>query len=192
MRFIQLLENRFDTYKLVSSNQDKLREYKRFGLNIQIEPGKDLKEVQGSDLEVIIHKAKDAGPQHIVEDTSLNISGAEVGVNIRWLMGNLQQLVDRKAEWVVMIGVNTGQDIEIYKGVVDGIIVNPDSYKGFGFDPFFLPNGSKLTLSELDEIGGKDNFSARKDAVKHMLTNQTFHRVKLETVGKWDGEYQHD
>ena len=42
--------------KLVTSNNNKLREYRNFGLkNIGIEKGKDLPEVDGSDIEVIIY-----------------------------------------------------------------------------------------------------------------------------------------
>lgn len=53
--------------KLVTSNKDKLKEFERFGLSeIKIEKGLDLKEVNGTALEVIVNKAKDAGKRMIV------------------------------------------------------------------------------------------------------------------------------
>lgn len=196
MRFKDIIgESQFDGFKLVSSNQNKLREYNRFGLHIQIEPGKDLKEVNGTDVEVIIHKAKDAGPMHIVEDTSLNVEGASVGVNVRWLLDNLATLAGRKATWVVMIGVNTGDAIEVYKGEIVGTLTTPAEgtpSNGFGFDPYFVPRGSNETMAALDAKGQKDNYSARKAAIRNMLDGKAIKRVELKDIGDWTGDYQHD
>ena len=195
MRFLDIIsESRFASYKLVTSNKNKLQEYKRFGLNIQIEPGLDLREIDGGDIDVIIHKAIDAGPFHIVEDTSLNIEGENIGVNIRWMLNNLRNLHGKKASWVVLIGVNTGTSIEVYKGEIKGIIVSPETenqQNSFGFDPFFMPQGSSSTLAELEKNGKKDQYSARKHAAMNMLAGKTIHRVNISDIQKWTGEYQH-
>jgi inosine/xanthosine triphosphate pyrophosphatase family protein len=195
MRFLDIInENRFLGYKLVTSNKNKLQEYKRFGLNIQIEPGLDLREIDGGDIDVVIHKAKDAGPLHIVEDTSLNIEGENIGVNIRWMLDNLRKLQGRKASWVVLIGVNTGTAIEVYKGEIKGIISSSEienQGNSFGFDPFFVPNGSSDTLAQLEKKGKKDQYSARKFAIMNMLAGKIIHKINISDIQKWTGEYQH-
>ena len=191
---LTLLENAdYTNFKLVSSNQNKLKEFKRFGLAIEIDTGTDLPEINGPALDVIIYKTKDAGPFKIVEDTSLEIEGLNVGVNIRWVIDQLlenDKLSGKKAIWTVLIGVNDGKSIEIYSGIINGHIVAPKG-KGFGFDPIFVPNGSNLTLSELEEIGKKDNFSARKKAIDNMLTKKFIKTIPIKTIPKWEGEYQH-
>ena len=47
---------------LVSSNPRKLKELARYGLELDLRSGDDLPEVDGTPLEVAIHKAKLAGP----------------------------------------------------------------------------------------------------------------------------------
>ena len=58
---------------LVSSNENKLKEFSRFGLDLDIEKGRDLKEVMADPLGVIVYKALEAGPDRVVEDTTLII-----------------------------------------------------------------------------------------------------------------------
>lgn len=184
----------FDDYKLVSSNQHKLREYRRFGLNIDIASGLDLPEVNANDITVIKYKALDAGPKMIVEDTSLHIEGHDVGVNIRWMLDNLITLVGSKASWKVLIGVNTGEEILVFSGIVEGVIVAPSANvpsNGFGFDPYFKPLDSNLSMVELDHIGIKDQFSARKKAVENMITNNIDSKFTITDIPPWTGDYQH-
>ena len=178
-------------FKLVTSNENKLNEFKRFGLNIVIEKGLDLKEVNGTDLEVIVHKAKDAGTGMIVEDTSLNIEGESVGVNVRWLLDNLHTYAGKKASWVVLIGLNDGESIRVFKGKINGVITNKEtSMNGFGFDSLFIPEGSDKTLYELENEGLKDDFSARKLAIDKLVLGEYMHRIELSTLTPWEGPYQ--
>jgi inosine/xanthosine triphosphate pyrophosphatase family protein len=181
---------------LVSSNEDKLNEFKRLGLkNIKIEKGRDLKEVDADDITVITYKAKDAGKNRLVEDTSLNIEGETVGVNIRWMLNNLKKFENKKAEWVVLLGLNTGKEIKIFKGKIDGIIVNPNiiPQNAFGFDPYFVPlknNPNKFTLTELENKGFKDKYSARKLAIDNFIKNSSIKIINVKDIPKWTGKYQ--
>jgi len=178
-------------YKIITSNPNKLAEFKRFGLNIMAEKGRDLPEVNGSPEEVIIHKARDAGKGFIVEDTSFDVDGLSVGVNIRWLVDKLltdKSLLGRKAQWTVLLGLNTGTEIKIYQGIVNGTISEPDGDE-FGFDPIFIPNGSNQTLAVMGN--NKDNFSARKMACNNLTNDNPIKIIPLSNVSDWSGDYQH-
>lgn len=179
-------------FKLVTSNEKKLREYQQFGLNLQIEKGRDLPEIQSEDpVLVVLHKAKDAGPMHVVEDTSLDVEGFNVGVNVRWLMSEIPKLSGKRATWTVLLGKNDGTSVHVYSGTITGNLV-ANEQGGFGFDPYFVPDGSTITLSELEARGGKDDFrfSARKKAAHNLLEDRAIFRQALEDVGEWSGPYQ--
>lgn len=193
MRYCEIINEGFEGYKIVTSNQNKLREFNRFGLPITAEAGKDLAEVNGSPIDVIIHKARDAGPMHIVEDTSFDVQGMDVGVNVRWLVDQLltdESLSGRPASWTVLLGVNTGQEIQIFKGQIFGSVGTPEG-EGFGFDPIFYPKGSDHSMAVLDSSGKKDHFSARKMAVDNMLAGQPLKTIPLSDISDWQGDYQH-
>lgn len=179
--------------KLMTSNEGKLREYRRFGMeDLDILKGVDLPEVDADPITVILHKSLAAGANTMVEDTSLHVEGAEVGVNVRWLMDNLPTYNGNKATWEVLIGVNTGEEILVYRGVVDGVITDRFSDPvGFGFDCRFIPNGETLTLYELDEAGRKDDFSARKAVVEQWQAGNAEVSVKISEIQEWEGAYQH-
>ena len=183
--------------KLVTSNNNKLREYRNFGLkNIGIEKGKDLPEVDGSDIEVIIYKAKEAGKNRIVDDTSLTVEGAEIGVNIRWLLDNLYHLKGKKARWCVLLGLNTGNHIKVYKGELLGKIGTPIgiSKDSFGFDPFFIPSKNNInnkSVEQLEKEGKKDSYSARKFAVDNLRKDNYIKKIIISEIPEWTGKYQH-
>lgn len=145
-------------------------------------------------MEVIIHKAKDAGPNRLVEDTSLNVEGSDIGVNIRWMLDNLNKLSGKKANWIVLLGLNTGDNIKVFKGEVPGHLINPKTLpkKIFGFDPYFVPskNNNGKTLEELELDGKKDIFSARKLAANNFLKDKYERLIPINTIPKWTGRYQ--
>lgn len=179
-------------WKLISSNENKLNEFKRFGLeNIGIEKGIDIKEVKGTDLEVIFYKSKEAGPFTIVDDTSLEVEGADIGNNIRWLLDDLDKHVGKKCVWKVLLGLNDGDKIYIYEGKLYGEITSGiNNIDSFGFDSLFLPEGYDLTLSELEYFNMKDEVSARKKAVSNLINGSFISDIKIDDLPIWNGEYQ--
>ncbi len=179
---------------LVSSNEFKLKEFQRMGLNdIQIEKGKDLKEVDSSPIDVIVYKALEAGENRIVEDTSLEVEGLNVGVNIKWLIQELGILEGRKAEWRVLLGVHNGNTIDVYEGVIKGTIQKKyNEIVGFGFDCFFVPEGQNNTLYDLENIGEKDVYSARKKAIDNLLLDNKLYSVNTSDIPLWNGKYQNE
>lgn len=178
-------------YIIYTSNENKIKEYERFGLNIKAEKGKDLPEVNGTPEEVIIYKALEMPDNGIAEDTSLDVEGLDVGVNVRFLMDSLlesDELENRPAVWRVLLGLHKGDNIYVYEGITMGKLTKKRG-EGFGFDPIFLPDGTNETLAELGDC--KDHFSARKKAILNLLEDKYILCKPIEDIKKWEGEYQH-
>ena len=186
---------------LISSNETKLKEFKRILPEISILKGKDLKEVDGTPEEVIIYKSIEAGKNTVVEDTILVIDGKEI-VDIKWKINQLKKLKSNKtikAKWEVLIGYNNGTEIYIYKGVVNGRI-NPNSKdKGYQFDPFFIPNDNYFeknidnkSLAVLENENKKDYFSARKNALINFKNSNVYKIINIKDVPEWKGKYQNN
>jgi XTP/dITP diphosphohydrolase len=56
-----------------------------------------------------------------------------------------------------------------FEGICEGFItLSPRGSQGFGYDPLFIPNGSKYTFAEMD-ILEKSKFSHRKKALDKMI-----------------------
>lgn len=64
----------------------------------------DLREVDALPKIVVAHKATVAGVGVLVEDTSLDIDGREVGIHIKWF-GADQSSEGKAARWRVMLAV---------------------------------------------------------------------------------------
>lgn len=175
------------TWKLNTSNPGKFEEFKR----LFAQHGKsletthiDLNEIDADPIQVIAHKASQLGENVIVEDTSLEVEGAAVGINIRWLLDHLHEYAGRKAEWTVLLAYRQNQQIFIYKGSVSGTIVPSKGATGFGFDPVFLPNGAKETLAE----SKPDIYNARAKAVEALFKGDVW--AKQPLIEHWEGPWQ--
>lgn len=180
----------FSKLKLVSSNVKKLEEYRRFGVeDLQVETGVDLNEVDGTPLDVIIHKAIAAGPGRIVEDSVLIVEG-ETFVDARWRLNSVHEWFGKRATWVVNLGLNDGGFVSVFTGSVEGVF-QPARGKGWDYDPFFLIEQEDLTLAQLENAGRKDEYSARNRAAQNMIDNVLSERVAIEDVQAWTGGFQH-
>jgi inosine/xanthosine triphosphate pyrophosphatase family protein len=137
---------------------------------------------------VVAQKATSAGVNVLIEDTSLDVDGADVGVNVRWIMDNLKNLIGRRAVWRVMLGVlRPDNKVYVYEGITTGTIVPARGDSAFGFDPVFLPHASTKTLAE----DKPDSVNARCKAVESMFRNDpaAIHcPIKKED---WKGKWQH-
>ncbi len=186
--------------KLVTSNVDKLNEFKRLSkASFLMEKGLDLPEVVADPLTVILHKSKAAGKHTIVEDTILIIDGEPV-VDIKFKLAELNNLkdgVETPAVWQTMLGFNWNDKVVyVYCGEIRGFLrpCNNVPEDAFGFDPFFYPNGQGNgggeSLYELEKEGRKDEFSARKNAVDAFNKGNDIASVKIRFIYDWKGEYQ--
>lgn len=173
--------------KINTSNEGKFKEFQRLfhHYNVQLKASHiDLDEIDADPISVVVHKASQLEEGTIVEDTSLEIEGTSVGVNVRWLLDHLPQYVDRKAEWLVLLAVKKADGVYVYKGVIKGKIVDPRGVNGFGFDPVFLPDGASKTLAE----SKPDQFNARAKAVEALMKGDVFKKQAI--IKDWKGSWQ--
>lgn len=189
MKYIEIIKesfgDKFKDLKLNTSNKNKLKEFERLGLSGLKMSSIDLPEPDADPLTVIRSKASQAGPGVIVEDTSLDVEGhPEVGVNIRWLVDKIQEYKGSKAEFRVLLGILLNNKVFVYEGLVRGVLVEPRG-SGFGFDPMFLPVGSRKTLGEEKS----DEYNPRAIAVKNFLDDNPY--AVLEPLHTWKGKWQH-
>jgi XTP/dITP diphosphohydrolase len=175
--------------KLNTSNAGKFEEFKTLfsshGTKLET-TAIDLKEIEADPLQVVVHKASQLGENILVEDTSLDIEGASVGVNVRWLLDHLSEYAGRKATWTVLLAVRKGDTVFVYRGTVAGTIVVPKGGNGFGFDPVFLPEGATKTLAEAKP----DSVNARAKAVEAFVASTVW--ATHPVIEKWDGPWQKD
>ena len=172
---------------LNTSSQGKLQEFKRLfsKYGVILESRRiDLDEIEADPLTVVVHKASQLGEEILVEDTSLDIEGAQVGIQVRWLLEDLSKHIGRKAQWRALLAYQKGGLIHVFEGKVNGAIVQPRGKHGFGFDPYFLPEGSASTLAEAKP----DKVNARAKAVEALLQNQPL--ALLPLITHWVGPYQ--
>ena len=174
-------------WKLNTSNLGKFEEYKRllakYGCTLEASH-EDLPEIDADHLTVITHKASQLGEHVLVDDTALEVEGASVGVNVRWLLQHLPEYEGHRAASTVLLAYHQGDEVWIYRGVVHGRIVKPKGSNGFGFDPVFLPNGSNQTLAEAKP----DSVNARAKAVEALMKGDLYE--KKPVMKEWEGPWQ--
>jgi inosine/xanthosine triphosphate pyrophosphatase family protein len=174
-----------ENYTLNTSNHNKFREFCEYGLQGVHRTEIDLPEPNSDPITVVAYKASSVPPKTIIEDTSLDVEGAEIGVNVRWMLDRLDKFVGKKAVITTLLAVlEDDGKVYIYEGKLTGKIVNP-SGGGFGFDSVFLPDGSNKTLGEEKP----KHISARYKAVQNFL-NRRVHDI-VSPIENWDGEMQH-
>ncbi len=144
----------------------------------------DLDEIQSLDLKKIVeHKAKEAykkiGSPVLVEDVSLafHAFGKLPGPLIKWFLGELGndglcKMLDghknRNATAEVCFGLYDGKKLKIFEGKMEGTIAKkPRGKTDFGWDPIFIPKGSRKTNAEMS-VEEQKKFSMRKIALKKL------------------------
>ena len=158
--------------KFITSNKQKFKEVRELLKPIKVEQlNIDLDEIQDIDPHKIIrHKLKEAFKHHkgpfIVEDGSVvmeALGGKLPGPLIKWFNDYLgakgtwliaKKMGNNKATAsIVLAYAKNSKDIKFFEGKIKGRIVSPKGSYLFGYDPIFLPNGGKLTLSQLKSKG---------------------------------------
>jgi XTP/dITP diphosphohydrolase len=143
-----------------TSNINKQKEFKHlFGLyNHTIEfVNNDIDEIVADPITVVVHKAVMAGQNIFVEDTSLDVQGHDFGIAIKHKIKDLEMVIGCKALWNVYMAFCHGDQVFVFKGTISGTIGSKKGESGFGFDPYFIPDGCTKSLAEekLDECNAR-------------------------------------
>lgn len=174
-------------WKINTSNWNKLKEFReifaKYGVELE-STSVDLMEIEADPITVVVHKASHAGERVLVDDSILDIEGAKIGINVRWMLERLPQFEGRKALWTVHLAYREKGKVLIFEGHVRGTIVKARGESDFGFNPVFQPEGSDKTLAEAKP----DSVNARAMAVAALMEG----RVKFTkpAMDDWNGRWQ--
>jgi adenylate kinase len=167
-----------------TSNADKLEEYQTYLADWQIKSTDVyVKEPDADSITVIRYKSTQFPDGYIVDDVSLDIEGENIGTSIKSYIENLDDYIGKKAIFSCFIGIKTGEIVNIYKGSTPGKIVKPVG-TGFGFGPYFLPDGTDLTLGQ----SMQHMYNARYLAIQNMLNNVIYKQEQI--LNEWTGQFQ--
>lgn len=148
----------------VTGNASKFREAKKILPNL-VQKAIDLPEMQSLDIyEIVKHKLLSAFAQVrkpvVVEDQGLYLASLHglPGPLIKWFLktiGNagllkiVESFGNAEAYAIVLVGFYDGIRFKFFEGRQNGQIVSAKGTNGFGWDPIFLPAGSKKTFGEM-------------------------------------------
>lgn len=104
-----------------------------------------------------VYSARYAGPQK------------NDAANVKLLLDNLKNDVNRNARFVTAIAYHSGREDLLFEGVCTGKIIDaPRGTKGFGYDPIFIPDGYDRTFAQMD-LQQKAAISHRGRALKKLI-----------------------
>ena len=178
-----------------SSNPQKLSDFKALGFSVK--RGADISEIESNDpLQVALYKVIDTDEDFVlVEDSSLDVEGLDIGTNIKWEIDRLKknkQFHGKKAKWSVVLGYRRKHYVYLAKGELTGIL----DYSGIsvdqpGFDSIFRPDGLAETLADICHKM-KISISPRTQAAQALLNKHDLHLFDTRTVPVWQGSYQQE
>jgi XTP/dITP diphosphohydrolase len=103
-----------------------------------------------------VHSAYYGGPQRSHKD------------NNELLQKNLSGKTNRNARFKTVITLIWKGQVHVFEGLVNGTMtLSPRGTGGFGYDPYFLPEGHSRTLAEMT-MEEKNEVSARAIAVRKL------------------------
>ena len=176
-------KHKIDEFQAAIGNQIQLLTLDQVGIDKDIpEPHRSLEENAREKTMTIFRLT---GVNCFSEDTGLevNVLNNEPGVlsaryageqkdpseNIKKLLNALVGKDDRSARFRTVISLwYNGKEYQ-FEGVCNGSICHaPRGTLGFGYDPVFIPSGSKLTFAEM-ALSEKNLFSHRRKAADQLV-----------------------
>ncbi len=104
-----------------------------------------------------VYSARYAGEQKSADD------------NMDKLLKEMEGVANRKARFRTVMALILNNQEYLFEGAVNGeIAYEKQGSKGFGYDPIFIPNGSKKTFSEMN-LEEKNKISHRALAVDKLV-----------------------
>ncbi len=182
----------YRSIKINTSNQRKKIEFERlFGESVVIET-QDLKEPDADSETVVIYKASQFEGV-FVDDTSLEIEGEDVGVNVKWLIDSLDFHIGKNATFISLLGIRLKHKVFLYRGEVQGQIVASRGIRE-GFLSYFQPKGSDKTLGECLALENcvPDGYNARYYAVQAYKEGRIYQDKMYDPIEVWAGKFQNE
>lgn len=147
----------------------------------------DLKEPSADADTVIAYKASQVPEGTLVEDSALFIENCDTaGVEIKWVLDSLEDLIDRKAQFQVRLARQLDGVVQVWTGSVCGTIVERQGQSRFGFDEVFRPSGQDYTYA----IAKPKELTPRFRAVMAFASGEN--PRLLDPIFIWEGPWQND
>ena len=168
----------------VTGNKNKVKEANKIIGDILVVADINLHEIQSLDIyKVVKKKAEEAyrilKKPLIVEDVGMYFASWNgfPGPLVKYLheSGNhsfdlavkmLENFEDKSTEAKAVIGFHDGKKVHFIEGVMKGKFTAKKGSNGWGFDPYFIPEGYNKTVGELEE-GVKNAISHRAKAFQN-------------------------
>ena len=176
-------QHKIDEIREVLGNLFDIITLKEAGIEIDIPEPHDTLEANASEKSTTIYKL--THKNCFSEDTGLEVDvlNGEPGVksaryagenksfkaNIEKLLRNMGLTENRHARFRTIISLIVDKKEIQFEGICEGdIILEARGENGFGYDPVFVPTGSKLTFAEMN-IKEKSAYSHRKKAMDKLI-----------------------
>ena len=176
-------QHKVDEVRQVLGNQFAIITLQEAGINIDIPEPHDTLEANASEKSTTIQQL--TGKNCFSEDTGLEISflkgapgvkSARFAGEDRSFKANIEKVLllmadttERQAQFRTVISLLLdGKEFQ-FEGICEGEILTEErGEKGFGYDPIFIPTGSKLSFAEMNPEQ-KNACSHRKKAMDKLI-----------------------
>lgn len=167
----------------ILNNEFDIRSLKEEGIDFDIPEPFDTIEENACEKARVIYSY--TGKDCFGEDTGLEVTAlnSEPGVksaryagegrssddNINKLLSNLKKSSNREAQFKTIVCLIVNGEEFTFEGICKGTIIGEKTgQSGFGYDPVFVPEGSKKTFAEMT-MAEKNKFSHRKKAIDSLV-----------------------
>jgi len=188
-------QHKVDEMRYAVGNNFEILTLKEAGIDIDIPEPHDTIEENASEKSRVIYNLTQTNC--FSEDTGLEVYAlhGEPGVksaryagdsksfdaNIEKLLTKLTEKVDRKARFKTIISIIINEKETLFEGICEGKIINEKKGNfGFGYDPVFIPLGSKKTFAEMN-VEEKNKFSHRTRAAEKLVAFLTNLDIKSKS-----------
>jgi len=176
-------QHKIDELKAFAGKEIEIVSLKDAGIDIDIPEPYDTLEENASEKSWTVYKL--TGNDCFSEDTGLEIEAlnGEPGVksaryagdarsfkdNIEKVLTKLANKTNKNARFRAVISLIIDGNETQFEGICNGkIIDSPIGAKGFGYDPIFIPDGSKRSFAEMP-IEEKNQFNHRTKAAAKLV-----------------------
>ena len=177
-------QHKVDEIRQVSGNLFDIVTLKEAGIDIDIPEPHDTLEANASQKSTTIYNltrkncfSEDTGLEVAALNGSPGVNSARYAgesrsfkANIEKLLQNMGSTENRQARFRTIISLILDKKEIQFEGICEGeIILEERGQHGFGYDPVFVPAGSKLTFAQMN-TKEKSAFSHRKKAMDKLIS----------------------